>query len=94
MRCTVTLKTSNAVAVLGIIMAGPGSSNEVAGSVELLVQEMTGVSHTVGSVSSKETLLISLFVSCGLSEFSSELVVLAEWGLLRSTVRVWSNHVR
>ena len=73
MRCTVTLKTFNAVAVLGIIMAGPGSSNEVAGSVELLVQEMTGVSH-VGSVSSKETLLISLFVSCGLSEFSSELV--------------------
>ena len=53
----VTLKKSNAVAMLGIMMAGPtGLSNEVAGSVELLVQEMAGES-LVGSVSSRETLV-------------------------------------
>ena len=58
----VTLK-SNAVAVLGISLAGPtGSLNEVTGSVEEpLIQEVT-TKLREGSVSSRVMLADSLFV--------------------------------
>ena len=73
----VILKKSHAVAVLGITMAGPtGSLNEVkfAGSVrEPSVQEVTRELRVDPvALSLVEMLVDSLFVSCKLSELSSD----------------------
>ena len=69
---SVTLKKSNAVAVLGIAMAGAISSLKgVTGSVEEPLVQGVKRESCVGSVS---MLVVLMFGSCELSESSSAMV--------------------